>query len=440
MNNLADKNSESVDLQSTEAQKLKRKNERLLRNMQHISTKYLRRLQDLTGMPSHLDFFLNILKRIYVENKGVERDEGVKVIGTYCLMAPPELIYAAGCIPVKLCSGSYTAFNLGDEISPRDCCPLVKAVIGAYAMHLLPVYDECSMVVVPTTCDCKKRMADIISEYIDVMILHVPTTKLEDDSKNYFIDDIYTLKDMLEKISGKKVTYRRLKAASNAIAVAQREIHRLYNIKMHHPPVIKGTHALAAVNSYSYCQLDKWAHGLKILNDELTLRIESKKYVAKANAPRVMITGAPIVFPNMKVPLLIEEMGGVFVADETCMGERGLYDPISVTEKSLDGFIRAMSIKTILPCTCPTFVNNEQRIFKLKQMIQDFNVQGVIYHVLRGCLVYDFEFQAVEDVLRGMDIPIIRIETDYNEEDIEQLRVRIEAFLEVLKFKNLEVK
>ncbi len=32
-----------------------------------------------------------------------------------------------------------------------------------------------------------------------------------------------------------------------------------------------------------------------------------------------------------------------------------------------------------------------------------------------------------------MDIPIIRVESDYNEEDVEQLRIRIEAFIELIK-------
>jgi benzoyl-CoA reductase/2-hydroxyglutaryl-CoA dehydratase subunit BcrC/BadD/HgdB len=270
--------------------------------------------------------------------------------------------------------------------------------------------------------------------------LHVPTSKLDDTSKNYFIDDIYALKKKLESISSKEITYKRLKTAIEAIAIAQREIYRLYTLKMHHPAVIKGTHAMTVMNSYSYCRVDKWADALRILNDELTLRVEGKRFIAKANAPRIMVTGSPIVFPNMKIPLLIEEMGGVFVADETCMGERGQYDPAVVTENSLDGLMRAIAIKTFLPCSCPTFVNNEQRIFKLKQMIDDFKVEGVIYHVLRGCLVYDFEFQLVEDALRELDIPVIRVETDYNDEDVEQLRIRVEAFLEVIKFRNLEVK
>lgn len=37
-----------------------------------------------------------------------------------------------------------------------------------------------------------------------------------------------------------------------------------------------------------------------------------------------------------------------------------------------------------------------------------------------------------------MDIPIIRVESDYNEEDVEQLRIRIEAFIELIKLKELK--
>lgn len=153
-----------------------------------------------------------------------------------------------------------------------------------------------------------------------------------------------------------------------------------------------------------------------------------------------MVTGSPIIFPNIKIPLLIEEMGGSLVADETCMGERSLYDPAVVVDQSFDGMMRALANRYTRPCTCPTFVNNDQRIFRIKQMIKDHQVEGVIYHVLRGCLVYDFEYQMLEEELGKLNVPIIRVESDYNEEDIEQLRIRIEAFIELIKLKDLQKK
>lgn len=34
---------------------------------------------------------------------------------------------------------------------------------------------------------------------------------------------------------------------------------------------------------------------------------------------------------------------------------------------------------------------------------------------------------------REYDIPVIRMETDYNNQDVEQLRLRVEAFAEILR-------
>jgi benzoyl-CoA reductase/2-hydroxyglutaryl-CoA dehydratase subunit BcrC/BadD/HgdB len=420
--------------QFDEQAKLERKKERLFRQMVQVANKFLRRALDLAGVPYSLEYFTNILKSIYIELNGVERQAGVKTIGTYCVMIPPELIYAAGAMPVKLCSGSYTAFNVGDEICPRDSCPLIKAAVGCHALNLLPIYDECALSIIPTSCDCKKKLTFLLSPYTKVAAFHVPTVKLEDAYKENYIKDLYRLKQSLEAVTAQKITYRRLKLATAAIAGAQLEISRFYRLKMNQPSVIKGTHAMMVMNSYSYDRVDKWTMALQALNKELEMRIMNQKYVVKANAPRLMLTGAPVIFPNIKVPLLLEELGGIFVADETCMGERGLYDPVAVTEKSFDGLMRALAARQILPCTCPTFVQNEQRVFKLKQMVEDFKVDGVIYHVLRGCLVYDFEFPAVEAAMAELGVPVIRVETDYNEEDIEQLRVRLEAFIEMIKY------
>ena len=128
-------------------------------------------------------------------------------------------------------------------------------------------------------------------------------------------------------------------------------------------------------------------------------------------------------------------MGGILAADETCMGERGLYDPVSVIDPGFDGMMRGLASRYTKPCTCPVFVDNSQRIYRIKQMLKEHQIQGIIYHVLRGCLVYDYEYQMMEEEMGKLDMPVIRVESDYNEEDVEQLRIRIEAFLELIKLK-----
>jgi benzoyl-CoA reductase/2-hydroxyglutaryl-CoA dehydratase subunit BcrC/BadD/HgdB len=128
-------------------------------------------------------------------------------------------------------------------------------------------------------------------------------------------------------------------------------------------------------------------------------------------------------------------MGGIVAGDETCMGERGMWDPAVITDDSFDGMVRALANRALRPCPCPTFADNSQRLYRLKQLIKDNQIQGVIYHVLRGCLVYDYEYKKIEEELGKLDIPVIRLESDYNEEDVEQLRIRIEAFIELIKLR-----
>ena len=159
-------------------------------------------------------------------------------------------------------------------------------------------------------------------------------------------------------------------------------------------------------------------------------------FLTQKKLPRILITGSPITFPNLKIPLLIEELGGIVAADETCIGDRGLSDPVSISENTIEGYYRALANRYVASCSCPMFSNNEQRLLRLESMVKQSHIDGIIYHVLRGCLVYDFEYPLIEEHFAKKGIPVIRLESDYNEEDVEQLKIRIEAFIEMIKFRH----
>lgn len=108
---------------------------------------------------------------------------------------------------------------------------------------------------------------------------------------------------------------------------------------------------------------------------------------------------------------------------------------MSIVDVSFDGMVRALADRYIKPCTCPVFADNSQRLFRIRQMVKEYQVQGIVCHILRGCLVYDYEYPVLEEELEKLGIPVIRIESDYNEEDVEQLGIRMEAFIEMIKMK-----
>ncbi len=408
------------------------KNERFSARQIRTSRSYLNRIRELGRMPEGLKPFLAALEDVYVKERLPESLEGETLVGTYCVMVPQELIYAAGAVPVKLCSGNYIGFSVGDDLAPRDACPLVKAVAGFKEMETMPLYQNCAMMAVPITCDCKKKLVEILEEKYSVFPMQVPAARQDEDIRQY-VEELYRLISRLESVTHREVTWESLADSFELTGYAQRELSHFLKLKKRFPYLIKGTHALAVMNAASYLPQDIWADHLHSLNRELEDREKKGILAVPRKQPRILVTGSPLIFPNVKIPLLIEEMGGFLAADETCMGERGLSDPAVVVDESFDGMMRALANRAVRPCSCPTFADNKERIYRIRQMIKDYHIQGVIYHVLRGCLVYDFEYNMLEEELGKMDIPVIRLETDYNEEDVEQLRIRIEAFIELIK-------
>lgn len=413
-----------------------RRRERFQAKSAYTAAKYLHRMEELSGLPEALAPFMDTLKKVHIDFERVLPEEK-KVIGTYCMMVPQELIYAAGAENVKLCSGSFPAFSIGEDVTPRDACPLVKAVAGMQEIGKLTPYADCDLMVVPVTCDCKKKLASMLAETASVHVMQVPSIRQSDELLDLYVEELYRMLPVLEAVTGKRITYESLMEGVGVVGAAQTEMARFMRLRRSSNAMrIRGIHVMTVMNALSVMPIEEWTKALKALNDELEEKIRTDFVITKKKLPRLLLTGSPVTFPNIKLPLLIEETGGALVADETCMGERFLYDPLAVWDQSFDGYMRAMATRSIRPCTCPTFLDSSTRMYRLKQMIKDNQVEGVVYHVLRGCLVYDFEYQMIEEEMGKLGIPIIRVETDYNEEDIEQLRIRIEAFVELIKLRD----
>ena len=422
---------------------MEKRKARFVRGLVCSAETVLAELTESPDLPEGMGYFINIVKDVFVnQDKSLiaTRFQGAdnqKLIGTYCIMVPEELIYAAGAMPVRLCGGSYEASSIGDELVPRDTCPVVKASVGFTSLGLISLYQICDAVIVPTTCDAKRKMGEELSRFTEVWMLEVPHVKESEGSRRQWLEQLYVLKKNIEKLTGKrfrsgKIRRKALDAAIKMVGRAQYEARRLYEIRKSSLPVILGSEAMLAINAYSYNAASEWTGEMAKLNDELEDRRAKGRSVYSEHVPRILLAGSPPIFPNWKIPSLVEKMGAVIVADESCMGGRYLYDPVGITEKSMRNMMAGIAARYLMPCVCPSFAPNEDRLYRLLQMVDEFKISGIIYHVLKGCVIYDFELIRVEKIMKEKNIPVLRIETDYSPEDIEQLRTRIEAFVEML--------
>ncbi len=417
---------------------------RFLKSIARSAAVELDHLRSIPGSPEELDYFYDVLEATWVRNDpepmpGARTDKKL-FVGVYCMVVPEELIYAAGAIPVRLCAGCFESSQIGEDRVPRDGCPLVKSSMGLSMQKGIKAFDLCDVVVIPTTCDAKRKLGEELSAFKEVWMIETPHIKDADASRRIWMEQMYALKAKLEAVNqngnrGRKITGRRLAAAIDNAAHAQSEMRRLLTLRTAYNPVVWGRQATAVVNAYGYAHVTRWTEALRRLNDRLSAMAGDGEFVAGDDRPRIYIAGSPSIFPNLKIPTLVEEMDGLVVADESCTGDRYLYDPVGSTEKNLSDQMLNIGARYLAPCVCPSFTPNEDRLTLIRRMATDFSVDGVLYHVLKGCVVYDFEVNRVERTLRDDHIPLLRVETDYNPEDVEQLRTRVEAFIEMLKTK-----
>jgi len=82
---------------------------------------------------------------------------------------------------------------------------------------------------------------------------------------------------------------------------------------------------------------------------------------------------------------------------------------------------------------CAIFTPNPDRLEHILEMAETYKADGVIHYGLQFCQPYLMEGMSVEKALEEKGIPTLRIDTDYSMEDVEQLKTRVEAFIELIK-------
>ena len=143
--------------------------------------------------------------------------------------------------------------------------------------------------------------------------------------------------------------------------------------------------------------------------------------------PRIMLSGCPMSGGNTKVPDIIEARGGVIVAEESCTGTRSFGN---LVDEDKDPMMALAERYIKIPCSCMT--PNDRRIDKILELAKEFKVDGVVYYTLQSCHGYNIERYKVQQALRKAGIPMLAIETDYSDSDVEQIGIRVDAFMEML--------
>jgi len=390
---------------------------------------YLTQVNRPEGM-GYLDFVMSEVHGLRIKELHDFRASGGKVVGTYCLYVPEEIIRAAGAWGVGLCAGAEWAYDKVEQVLPRNSCALIKSMMGFKLGSVCPYLEEADLLIGETTCDGKKKAYEIMGQMQPMHVMELPQMKREKD-RELWRSEIVDLIGVMERLTGNTVDAESLKAAIVEVNDKRRALQRIAAARAADPSPISGKDALLATQVAFYDDVPRFTQMMNTLADELEERVASGTGAAAKGAKRVVITGTPMALPNWKLHDIVERAGGVVVGEEMCTGSRYYDTLVSEDGATLDEMIDALAEK-YLDINCACFTPNAGRIDDVLRMAQDLDADGVIDYSLNFCTTYQTEAHAVDQAVRDTKLPVLRIETDYSAEDVAQLSTRVEAFLEML--------
>ena len=389
--------------------------------------------KDRPGGMEYLDFVVTEIHGLRIEELLEAKKRGRKVIGTFCLYVPEEIILAAGGVCVGLCAGADIGTQAAEQVLPRNTCALIKSFVGFKLARLCPYVEACDLVIGETTCDGKKKAYEIFNDLKPTFVVELPHTK-SPAARALWRSEIDRLTAKIEEVTGREITASTLRDAVRVVNAKRKALHRLSGLRRARPSPISGRDALLVNQVHFYDDPVRFAEKVNALSDELDERVKGGVGVAPADAPRILVSGCPMAAPNWKVPFVIEKNGATIVAEESCVGERGTRNLVSEDGSTREEILHRIADR-YLQIDCACFTPNEERLDHILEMARGYEVDGVVHYAIQFCAPYTIEAHKVAKALEQEDIPILRLETDYSAEDVAQLDTRVEAFVEILKEK-----
>ena len=355
------------------------------------------------------------------------KEKGIPVVGSYCTYFPKELPMAIGAAAVSLCSMSGETIEVAEQDLPKNLCPLIKASYGFAKTDKCPYFYFSDLIVGETTCDGKKKMYELMSQFKDVYVMQLPQSQ-DERGRKFWRESCLELKRKLEEKFGIVITDEAVRQAVHTENGVRRALQRFYGVMKHDPAPITGLELFRVLYGSTF-KLDRsgLADELNALTDKIKAEYAAGKRLDKK--PRILITGCPMGGATEKVIEAIENNGGVVVTYENCSGAKAIEREVKEDTDDIYGAIA----DRYLGIGCSVMTPNNNRFKLLDEMIDEYKVDGVVEMVLQACHTYSVESKSVRSfVTHDKEIPYIYIETDYSKTDVGQLNTRLAAFVEML--------
>jgi benzoyl-CoA reductase subunit C len=351
------------------------------------------------------------------------KQQGGKVVAYFCSAMPVEMITAAGMLPFRIRATGSEGTELSDAYFSSLNCSFPR---HAFNMALEGRLDFADALVMFNSCDHIRRVYDHWIRQLAtpfVRILSLPK-KADAPQVDWFREELASLRSDLQEHFGVQITDEKLRDAIGLHNETRRLLRQVYDLRKGKSPPITGAEMLTVTVAGTAMAPAVYNQLLRELLKDLAQVPGHSNYRA-----RLLVAGGELDDPAYLQ--VIEEQGGLVVADTLCFGSRMLWKDV---DESAAEPLAALARYYVAerPSCARVFSEYETRAEYIRTMIRDFDVDGAIFERLMFCEVWGFEGFSLTNDFKEWDIPLLCMDREYILSGVGQLRTRVQAFLETM--------
>lgn len=352
-----------------------------------------------------------------------------KTVAYTCAYVPVELLASANVSHYRIMhAGNQDEVMAGESITQSVFCDLSKSVIGGFANET-PVFKAVDHVYSFYTCDCMRKTIEAVdSNFVPATIYNMPRLRNDEESRRYYLTELLNFKRDLEKLTGEPIEDSVISKNIALYNEAKRCLREISSYRKLEEPLVTGKQFERIARAYYYLPIDTLLSELKKILVQLKEFDKKKNRNQKSDRYRIMLSGGVLADGDEKITGILYDLGADIVVEDNCTGLKPFLHTVPETgnwvEDLADGYLGQAPCAKMKPL-------NEMVEHSVK-LAQEYRAEAVVLYYLKFCPCYSMILRKVTGAFEAAGIPVLVVGSDYSKGDEGQIKIRVEAFLEML--------
>jgi benzoyl-CoA reductase/2-hydroxyglutaryl-CoA dehydratase subunit BcrC/BadD/HgdB len=345
------------------------------------------------------------------------------VIGWYNPYVPEEIIHAAGMLPFEVTGDNEPVQMQGAEahIYSNSC----SKIRTCWQLQLDGKYNFLDGYVSTHMCDQDMRLFEVWSYYkkLPYMELIYAPRKRDEVGVQLYLKDLEVFRSRLSQYLICRIPDLHI---ANSIKVYNRGrelMQQLYELRKRDRPPVTGAEAVEVSKAAARMPRERFNELMEQLLAEIK---RTGREIKKAR--RLMLIGNDL--HNTTQIEALESIDALVVVDEMDIGIRRASGQVDTELPPMEALARYYVMGR--PVDKHTW-NSDQRLELIGMLAEQYKVDGIVSENVRFCTYLGWDKFDLKKQMQERGIPILELDLEYGHPGGAQMKIRAEAFMEMLE-------